>query len=186
MGHYYDIDDILIEEELVSVVFQKAANGVGILDPGAETSTVEQGSKVELPFWLAHELHLRQAVSVNVPACFDQKTRKEIQADAACVDLRNRCAYFYELGCKIAPLVGDKTIGALLLYAFKSRYKDVLIKAHTAAFSLAPKFMTLLTNEETNLYEAAQSSMAAFKRWRMGGARFQRAAVLGKKRRPDD
>ncbi|RVX03131.1 DNA replication complex GINS protein PSF3 [Vitis vinifera] len=114
MAHYYDVDEIIVEEELVSAVFQKAANGVGILDPSAETNSVnskallcfgvEQGSKVELPFWLAHELLQRQAVTINVPACFNQKTRKEIQADAPCVDLRSRCPYFYELGCKVAPL----------------------------------------------------------------------------------
>ncbi|KAG2693356.1 hypothetical protein I3760_08G092500 [Carya illinoinensis] len=145
--------------------------------------TVEVGSKVELPFWLAHELHLRQAVSMNVPTCFDQKTKLEIQADSACVDLRSRCPFFYEFGCKIAPLVGVRTIGPLLLSAFKSRYKEVLTKAHTAAFSAASKHLTILTKEETNLYEAAQSSMTAFKRWRMGGPRFQRASVLGRKRK---
>ncbi|XP_043689873.1 DNA replication complex GINS protein PSF3-like isoform X1 [Telopea speciosissima] len=104
MAHYYNIDDIIMEEEIISVVFQVAANGVGLLDPSAKTNSVEQGSKVELPFWLAQELHLRQAVAMNVLACFNQKTRKEVQADAACVDLRNKCPYFYELGCKIAPL----------------------------------------------------------------------------------
>ena len=36
------------------------------------------------------------------------------------------------------------------------------------------------------VYEAAQSSMAAFKKWRIGGPRFQRAAVLGRKRKPAD
>jgi GINS complex subunit 3 len=34
---------------------------------------IEAGSKVEMPFWLAHELQLRQAVTVNVPPCFNQK-----------------------------------------------------------------------------------------------------------------
>jgi hypothetical protein len=34
---------------------------------------VEQGSKTELPFWLARELHMRQAVSISVPACFNLK-----------------------------------------------------------------------------------------------------------------
>lgn len=33
------------------------------------------------------------------------RTRKEIGADAAHVDLRSRCRYFYELGLKIAPLL---------------------------------------------------------------------------------
>ncbi|KAB1217609.1 DNA replication complex GINS protein PSF3 [Morella rubra] len=183
MSKYYDIDDIIADEEVVSVIFQKAVSGVGI-DPSSETDNVEVGSKVELPLWLAHELQLRQAVSMNVPSCFNQKTRLEIQADSACVNLRSRCPYFYEFGSKIAPLVSDRTIGPLLLSAFKSRYKEVLTKAHTAAFSAASKYPSLLTKEENNLYESAQSSMAAFKKWRMGGPRFQRASVLGRKRKP--
>ncbi|KAJ7959654.1 DNA replication complex GINS protein PSF3-like [Quillaja saponaria] len=185
MEKYYDIDDIITEEETVSVIFQKAASGVGI-DPSSETDFVEVGSKVEVPFWLAHELQLRQAISVNVPTCFNQKTRLEIQADSACVDLRSRCPYFYEFGCKIASTVGDRTIGFLLLSAFKSRYKEVLTKAHTAALTATSRFSMILTKEETSLYEAAQSSMAAFKKWRMGGPRFQRASVLGRKRKSTD
>lgn len=34
------------------------------------------------------------------------------------------------------------------------------------------------------VYETAQSSMIAFKKWRMGGPRFQRASILGRKRKP--
>ncbi|KAF4395728.1 hypothetical protein CsatB_009447 [Cannabis sativa] len=183
MANYYDIDDIIAEEEIVSVVFQKAVNGVGI-DPSAETACVEPGSKVELPFWLAHELHLRQVATIKPPPCFNQKTRLELGADAACVDLRSRCLYFYEFGCKIAPLVGDRDMGSFLLSAFKNRYQEVLAKAHSVAFAAASKLSTLLTKEETNLYEAAQSSMADFKKWRIGGPRFQRAAILGRKRKP--
>ncbi|KAG5529009.1 hypothetical protein RHGRI_029617 [Rhododendron griersonianum] len=81
---------------------------------------------------------------------------------------------------------GDKSIAFLLLAAFQTRYKEVLIKAQTAALAVAPKFLTILTKEETKLYEAAQSSMAAFKKWRMDGPRFQKASVLGRKRRPSD
>ncbi|XP_058007942.1 DNA replication complex GINS protein PSF3 isoform X2 [Hevea brasiliensis] len=149
MANYYDIDDILAEEEFVPVVFHNAVNGVKI-DESTERGYVEQGSKAELPFWLARELHLRHAVSMRVPACFNQKTRLEMQADAACVDLRSRCPYFYEFGCKLAPLC-DKTIGLLLSYSFRIRYKEVLYKAHTIAFGAATKFLALLTKEETNL-----------------------------------
>ncbi|VYS46543.1 unnamed protein product [Arabidopsis thaliana] len=159
MVKYFDIDDILIEEE------------------------AEQGSKVELPFWLAHELHLRQAVTINLPPCFDQKTRLEVQADAAYVDLRSRCPYFYEFGCKIEPLVTDRTLGILLSTAFKIRYKEALTKVYTAAHITASKYLSFLTKEETNLYEAAHLSMTAFKKWRTGGPRFQRASILGRKRK---
>ncbi|KAH9613511.1 hypothetical protein KSS87_004923 [Heliosperma pusillum] len=186
MANYYDLDDILAEEELIPVVFQKAATGVGPLDPSSETNNVEQGAKVELPFWLAHELHGRQTVVMSIPPCFNQMTRKEIQADPGSVDLRNRCQYFYELGCKIAPVIGDRTIGSFLLYAFTNRYKEVLSKSHTASFTASTKPLILLTKEETHLCEAAQLSMLAFKKWRMGGSRFDIPSVLGKKRKPPE
>ncbi|XP_073135830.1 uncharacterized protein [Henckelia pumila] len=186
MASYYDVDDILAEEELIPSVFQYAANGVGLFDSSDCTNKVEAASRVELPFWLASELSFRNLISMRVPPSFDKesKTREEIGADAAHVDLRSRCRYFYSLGCKIAPLVGDKTIGPFLLVAFRTRYKEVLIKAHTLTLTVAPKYTTLLTNEEAKLYEAGQSSIAAFKKWRMGGPRLEIAPVLGRKRKP--
>nr|BAC99469.1 unknown protein [Oryza sativa Japonica Group] len=173
-----------MEEEPISVVFQVSANGVGLLDPGAERNSVEKGAKVDLPFWLAHGLlSLEQAVSINVPPCFTQKTRKEIQADAACVDLRIRCPYFYELGCKIVPLVNDRSIGLFLRYAFTSRYKEILSKSHSSSMMTVPKFVPRLTKEEAQVFESARDSMTAFKKWRAGGVRLQKASILGRKRK---
>ncbi|XP_047969687.1 DNA replication complex GINS protein PSF3-like isoform X1 [Salvia hispanica] len=206
MANYYDIGDILAEEELVPTVFQYGANGVGLFDSSDDADKVEAGSRAELPFWLVRELYLRQLVSIRVPPCFDResKTREEIAADAAHVDLRSRSPYFYELGCKIALLlpplkccvycpklchlhtllgIRDRTIGPFLLVAFQTRYRDVLVKAHALTLTMTPKYLTLLTNEEIKLYEAGQSSIAAFKKWRMGGPRFQVAPVLGRKRK---
>ncbi|CAB4300806.1 unnamed protein product [Prunus armeniaca] len=81
MSSYYDIDDILVEEQ------------------------VEPGSKVELPYWLAHELHLRKVAKMKVPACFNQRTKLELGADGASVDLRSRCLYFYEFGMQDSTAV---------------------------------------------------------------------------------
>ncbi|KAG0495664.1 hypothetical protein HPP92_000355 [Vanilla planifolia] len=184
MANYYDIDDILLEEEPISVVFQVEANGVGLLDPGSEANRVEKGAKIDIPFWLAHELYLRQAVSITVPPCFSLKTRKEIQADAACVDLKFRSPYFYELGRKLVPLVPDKTIGSFLLYAFTNRYKEILGKSHST-IGTTPKFTSKLTHEESQLFEAARTSMVAFKKWRVGGSRLEKASILGRKRKPN-
>ncbi|GFQ00367.1 hypothetical protein PHJA_002180700 [Phtheirospermum japonicum] len=50
--------------------------------------------------------------------------------------------------------------------------------------AVAPKYLTNLSNEETKLYEAGQSSVAAFKKWRVGGPRFWIAPVLERKRKP--
>ncbi|KAJ8472253.1 hypothetical protein OPV22_026596 [Ensete ventricosum] len=72
MPRYYDMDDILMEDEPISVVFKVGAHGCGLLDPGSETNDIEKGTKMDLPYWLAHQLHLRQAVSISVPASFSQ------------------------------------------------------------------------------------------------------------------
>ncbi|XP_047074965.1 probable DNA replication complex GINS protein PSF3 isoform X2 [Lolium rigidum] len=153
MPCYYDVDDILMEEEPISVVFQVTANGVGLLDPGAERNSVEKGAKVDLPLWLAHGmLSLEQAVSINVPPCFTQK-------------------------------VSDKSIGQFLRYAFTSRYKEILSKSHSSSTMTVPKFASRLTTEEAQVFESARESMAAFKRWRVGGARLQKASILGRKRK---
>ncbi|KAG7569848.1 GINS helical bundle-like domain superfamily [Arabidopsis thaliana x Arabidopsis arenosa] len=73
------------------------------------------------------------------------RTRLEIQADAACVDLSSCCPYFYEFGCKLVSLVKDKTIGILLSTAFKIRYKETLTKVYTAAHITACKYLSSLT-----------------------------------------
>ncbi|XP_071703328.1 DNA replication complex GINS protein PSF3-like [Rutidosis leptorrhynchoides] len=182
MAQYYDIVDILADEELVPAVFEEAVNGTGLFE-SSESNTIEPKSKVEFPFWLAQELHLRRTVIVSVPPCFAKKTREEIEADGAHVDLRSRSSYFYELGCKIVKLIGNKTIGPLLLVAFRTRYKEVLIKAHTTSSALTPKYLSLLTKEETKLYDVAKSSTAAFKSWRMGGPRIQKSSMFGRKRK---
>ncbi|CAN6824047.1 unnamed protein product [Brassica oleracea var. botrytis] len=80
-------------------------------------------------------------------------------------------------------IVADRTIGILLSAAFKIRYKERLTKVYTAAHITASRFLPLLTKEETNLYEAAHLSMTAFTKWRTGGPRFQRASILGRKRK---
>ncbi|POO02489.1 hypothetical protein TorRG33x02_014730 [Trema orientale] len=49
MADYYAIDDIIAEEDIVSIVFQKAVNGVGI-DPSAETDCVSRALEWLYPF----------------------------------------------------------------------------------------------------------------------------------------
>ncbi|OAE28058.1 hypothetical protein AXG93_3410s1010 [Marchantia polymorpha subsp. ruderalis] len=159
MANYYDLDDILTEEE------------------------IDAGSDVDIPLWLAHDLCNRKFVTVKLPYFYNERVKKEIRADASCVDLRRWCPYFYELGLKLAPMSSDPTLGSFLLYCLQGRYKEMLCKSHTVALTTAPKFVTLLTQEEFHLFEAARDSMKAFNKWRFQGCRLERAAVLGRKRR---
>lgn len=84
-------------------------------------------------------------------------------------------------------------------HAVASKFLAVLTKEETnceipfADFSTRLLFLRLICiwNDDKVIvlvvvYEAAQSSMAAFKKWRIGGPRIQRASVLGRKRKPID
>ncbi|KAL6534130.1 hypothetical protein OROHE_013963 [Orobanche hederae] len=100
MANYYETDDILAEEELVPSVFQHNANGVGLFDSSDDTD------KVLVPMVVANGAGGGWFQS-GTALLAESKTREEIAADAAHVDLRNRCPYFYELGCKLAPLMSS-------------------------------------------------------------------------------
>lgn len=185
MANYYDIQDILMQDENVSTVFLHKANGAGFLDPSSEDNNVARGSVVDLPLWLAQDLVQRQIVHVRLPGCFNERVRKEVQADPACVDLRSKCPFYYEMGCKLVELNVDNKLGPFLLKTLQGRYKDLLCKALTATLTGNPKFVPLLTEEETRLFEAGRNSMKAFKKWRLQGPRLERAAILGRKRNRD-
>ncbi|KAL2622435.1 hypothetical protein R1flu_002640 [Riccia fluitans] len=182
-NNYYDLDDILMEEEYVSVHFRFEAKGLGVLDPGSEHDDIEAGAVVDIPLWLAHDLCLRKFITIKLPYFYNERIRKEIQADASCVDLGRWCPYFYEMGLRLAPISPDQTLGSFLLYCLQRRYKEMLCKSLTVALTTAPKFLTLLTKEEIQLFEAARDSMKAYNKWWFQGARLERAPVLGRKRR---
>ncbi|KAF6174706.1 hypothetical protein GIB67_008761 [Kingdonia uniflora] len=62
-----------MEEENITSTFKVSASEVAVLDPCAETSTVEQAAKVKLPFWLAQYLRSKEVVTIDVPPCFNKK-----------------------------------------------------------------------------------------------------------------
>lgn len=59
--------------------------------------------KIVAKLMLQHLVSYRDFV-FNLSFSFNSRTRLELGADATCVDLRSRSPYFYEFGCKIAPL----------------------------------------------------------------------------------
>lgn len=54
------------------------------------------------------------------------RTWKEVQADAACVDLKGRCPHFYELGCKIAPVYVFCSTSCIVLWHIQELCLNVI------------------------------------------------------------
>ncbi|CAI5977121.1 unnamed protein product [Closterium sp. NIES-64] len=155
MSNYYDLDDILAEDEKLPVTFRTGATGVGrALDPSTDADDLAVGAKVDLPVWMVPALAKRNMVSALEPRMFGERIRKELQADAACVNLRACSPYYYSLGTKIAPWVRDKTLTRFLFTTFVERYADLLTRAFVLPEKEVPRVRRLLPKEEQQWYAA--------------------------------
>jgi hypothetical protein len=67
-------------------------------------SQLKQGTKLELPFWMAQALARRKHVIVDLPNVFGSRFKSTLIADPTVVNLADRCPYYYELGIKFAEL----------------------------------------------------------------------------------
>ncbi|CAI7764299.1 unnamed protein product [Closterium sp. NIES-53] len=166
MSNYYDLDDILAEDEKLPVTFRTGATGVGrALDPSTDADDLAVGAKVDLPVWMVPALAKRNMVSALEPRMFGERIRKEVQADAACVNLRACSPYYYSLGTKIAPWVRDKTLTRFLFTTFVERYADLLTRAFVLPEKEVPRVRRLLPKEEQQLLSAGYAAMRRYTAW---------------------
>lgn len=98
--NYFEIDDILACQGKIPCTFETQVKDLGFLDHCSDTESIE---KLELPFWLAKELGMRQRkiVSVELPKPYREAYRQIFEADAMVVDLHKLGPYFYSVGCKV-------------------------------------------------------------------------------------
>ena len=102
---YYDVRAILAEEERVPVRFNTGVAGLGRqLNPSASDEDLAEGSSVELPLWLVPHLATRNMLRVKLRKCFGERTRRELEAGAGKVALRDQCRNYYTLGSSLCAL----------------------------------------------------------------------------------
>ena len=72
----------------------------GYLDQSSDDDTLQPGTKLELPFWLARSLcsRRRHIVSVELPRTYREGYRQVFKADPNVVDLHKLGPYFYGFG----------------------------------------------------------------------------------------
>ncbi|BDA42269.1 probable DNA replication complex GINS protein PSF3 [Coccomyxa sp. Obi] len=170
-GDYYSLDAVLAEETLIPCMFKVGSRGVGrALDPSSGSEDVKQRAAVELPLWMLQPLTSRDMLSVKVPRWYGEKMRRKIQAGAGVENLRLRCPYFYNVALALHSIDGAPSVADLVISTFRSRYKEILTKAHAneSAKEMA-RIEALLSIEEAALFNAGRASVDALNRWRFGG-----------------
>ena len=133
----------------------------GIIEGNAET--LESGTKVTFPLWLANILCTRGFATVEIPPFFSESYKESLLADPTILNLQDKSDYYYELGGKLAEFLQDDSLSPALLSAFVLRFKYIVdnidINSHH-------KLCRKLTYLEKRLFKAARESLKEFADWR--------------------
>eukprot|EP00753_Platysulcus_tardus_P000194 PLAT10118.1.p1 GENE.PLAT10118.1~~PLAT10118.1.p1 ORF type:complete len:207 (-),score=24.14 PLAT10118.1:82-654(-) len=163
---YYDIDAILSEEERVPVVFNVAGSGLGYLDPASIEDNLAQGSRVELPLWLAEALLRRNMVVITLPRAFAERSRAAILADPENAPLRERSAHFFRLGSRLAAALHDGELRRCLVRTLAQRCKRIMDQSQNSKPEDTSSFLDLLTHTEQQLFRAGFACRRAYSSWK--------------------
>lgn len=128
----------LIEQQKVPCTFELSVPNMGYLqgNPGEDVcvspissdiptqtdllSQIKQGSKVELPLWLAEMLAVSNPsgnsslATLDLPQALSQRVMNALKADPKTVDLRAQAQHFYNIGARMLELFEEEEMVDIL------------------------------------------------------------------------
>lgn len=124
-SNYWDIDDILAEEEKLNVKFnQKSYQNSGLDINLPPKQDIDEAQTMELPIWLALALAKAKIIDIEIPRYFKENFKKTLEADPNVVNLRDKTLYYYEIGMKIIEFLDANEVINTLLSVFLTRIKE--------------------------------------------------------------
>eukprot|EP00490_Sorites_sp_Unknown_P014468 CAMPEP_0114639704 /NCGR_PEP_ID=MMETSP0191-20121206/1311_1 /TAXON_ID=126664 /ORGANISM="Sorites sp." /LENGTH=205 /DNA_ID=CAMNT_0001851587 /DNA_START=35 /DNA_END=652 /DNA_ORIENTATION=- len=173
---YWDIEEILSEEQDVMIKSDHDIAGGGILYPctgAAKPRDLKEGAKVLVPYWLAQKLVQRYFVEVDIPAIFDDAIQETLQTDPAVGRLGDKSYHYFEVGIKLAFLVKNPKLQEILVRAFMSRVLDLLSLSSSLGEgsrssirkAVPSQFLQSLTGIEEDIYRGAREAEIQYQRW---------------------
>jgi len=122
---YWDMDDVLAEEEKINVKFTHGSYQNSSLDPNLPNNIdIEEGQTMEIPIWLAFALARTEIVEIEIPRFYKEQFKKTLEADPNVINLRDKSSYYYEIGLKLIEFIEDRELVTLLANVFLSRMKE--------------------------------------------------------------
>ncbi|KAK3061006.1 DNA replication protein [Coniosporium uncinatum] len=172
---YYDIDAILTDAQKVPCTFEITVPGLGYID-GNAGQDMKEGTKVELPLWLAEMLAVSQnqtgtpVLTLDMPTALSPRVLNALKADPKTVDLRALAQHFYALAARMLELFDEPTLDATLDATFKARAAVIADQAHNprGALGEGAEFLRGLDEMERQLFRGSHEGAKEVKGWLAG------------------
>ncbi|RNE98311.1 GINS complex subunit 3 [Trypanosoma rangeli] len=169
---YFDISDILTNEETVPVTFLVPSFSLGRdiharSSEGEALAEVRAGSVATVPLWAAVALHREGFLVPHVPPRYTTSVFREFKTDPLAVSLYAKSPYYYEAGlllCAMLPVNDGNRLAAQLFRLYQLRYLKVIHAAAKKGFDLSD-VREKLCESERDLLDALLRGLEDERQW---------------------
>ncbi|XP_075994888.1 DNA replication complex GINS protein PSF3 [Genypterus blacodes] len=180
--NFLSLDDILLSQERLPSRTECAFPRLGFLEKSSDTQDIPEGTKMELPLWLAKGLYerKRKVLSVELPKVYREGWRTVFNADANVVDLHKMGPYYYGLGSQMLHFESPENpdIAHTLLHTFMGRFRRNMDSSQNAYNEDTSALVERLDCLEKALFRSGQSGLNGFQSWEKGRASHLTASSL--------
>ncbi|KAM9228196.1 DNA replication complex GINS protein PSF3 isoform 1-T1 [Leptosomus discolor] len=174
--NFLSLDDILMSQEKLpgraESTLPRLAFALG--QGAAAGDSIPEGSKLEIPLWLAKGLHdsKRKIISVELPKIYKEAWRTVFSADANVVDLHKMGPYYYGFGSQLLNFDNPENpeIAQTILQTFISRFRRIMDSSQNAYNEDTSVLVARLDELERALFRAGQKGLNDFQCWEKGQA----------------
>ncbi|XP_026885034.1 DNA replication complex GINS protein PSF3 [Electrophorus electricus] len=178
----FSLDDILLSQERLPCRTESVFPGLGFVDKSSDSRHIPEGTKMEIPLWLAKGLYerKRRVISVELPRVYREGWRTVFGADANVVDLHTMGPYYYGLGSQMLHFDSPENseIAQCVLQTFIGRFRRTMDSSQNAYNEDTSVLVEKLDCLERALFRAGQSGLNAFQLWEKGLASHLTASSL--------
>lgn len=168
---YFDIDDIMAEEQGVPCQIKTNILKLGHFDSDSANPDLQAGAKLKLPLWLTAQLLPRSFVEIKFPLVYTLPYRQSLTADSTVVNLHDWNPFYFDFGMAFVKLVAQsdeeaRPVAQSLLEAFGERYRRVMDYSQNAVDEDTSELTKRLDALERKLFAAGHVADKEFTKWR--------------------
>ncbi|NWR84538.1 PSF3 protein, partial [Campylorhamphus procurvoides] len=182
--NFLSLDDILMSQEKLPGRAESALPRLALALGTGSAESLPEGSKLEIPLWLAKGLHdsKRRIISVELPKIYKEAWRTVFSADANVVDLHKMGPYYYGFGSQLLnfdnpenPEIAQTCVlpvsnSVYHLQTFINRFRRIMDSSQNAYNEDTSALVARLDELERALFQVGQKGLNDFQCWEKGQA----------------